>query len=275
MRRPADEEVVDALSPSLADAGHRQEARAAMAIEQRARQRGAGLVERAAIDPENPAGLHHRHGGVNVPGVPAVDEGAQQAAAVTVAGVRLAELETDEAERLDSSHAGGGLPRGRRLAGGELPGGLQDLRAGGIVGAHAVALGQAECKGPEVAQDAAGRDRRQLVGVADQHEARLGAQRPRELLDQHQVDHRRLVDDDTCVRQPIVLVVAEGASVQRSARGESQQAVERARRGRLETFGGEPLGDPVGRLAGSSAPRRRSCSWPASPPRARRGRSRR
>ena len=39
----------------------------AVPIEQGARQRGAGLVERAALDAESPAGPNHRHRWLNLP----------------------------------------------------------------------------------------------------------------------------------------------------------------------------------------------------------------
>jgi hypothetical protein len=63
----------------------------------------------------------------------------------------------------------------------------------------------------DVAEHGAGLDRRQLPGVADQHEPCLrpdGLDQPRHLRERH---HRGLVDDHDVVREPVAAVVPEPA----------------------------------------------------------------
>jgi len=55
-------------------------------------------------------------------------------------------------------------------------------------------------------------DRRQLVGISQENEARLARHRPHEALHHREVDHRSLVDDDDAMRQRIVLVTPEPSS---------------------------------------------------------------
>ena len=80
---------------------------------------------------------------------------------------------------------------------------------------------------PRRAQDAAehitGFDRRQLVGIAQQDEARAIGDGVDQLGHQRQVDHRGFVDDDDIERQRVVGVVAEARTVGNRA----EQAVQR------------------------------------------------
>ncbi len=78
----------------------------------------------------------------------------------------------------------------------------------------------------DVAQHRARLDRRELGGVADQHEPRVGAhgvEQPGHHRDRH---HRGLVDDHDVVGEPAAAVVAEAAV---AARPPAEQAVERDR----------------------------------------------
>ena len=61
----------------------------------------------------------------------------------------------------------------------------------------------------QVREHAAGHHRRQLIGVADEHDARVGSDRLDELVRQRHVEHRQLVDDDQVGLERPLLVVRE------------------------------------------------------------------
>ena len=52
-----------------------------------------------------------------------------------------------------------------------------------------------DARADDVAENGAGADRGELVDVADEHELAVEGQRLEEVVDQHRVDHRRLVED--------------------------------------------------------------------------------
>jgi len=79
--------------------------------------------------------------------------------------------------------------------------------------------------GDEVTQDGASLDRRELVGVADQYEARPWGHGAQQFFHQAQVDHRGLVDHDELCDQRVV-----GTMLERVRRGGvAEQAMKRAR----------------------------------------------
>ena len=126
---------------------------------------------------------------------------------------------------------------------------------GGVVGGGQVGADEALERGvdgrrdgarDEVGEHRAGVDRGQLVGVADEHQSGVGTQRLEQPCGHRQRHHRRLVDDDHVVRQPVVGVVPEaGAAVGAPA----EQPVQRHRRQRQPLLG-HLLLQPRGRLAG-------------------------
>ena len=65
----------------------------------------------------------------------------------------------------------------------------------------------------QVGQQRSGIDRRQLVLVAQQDQARPGSRRLEQLCHQGQADHRHLVDDDHVGRQRVLGVMPEGAAL--------------------------------------------------------------
>ena len=94
--------------------------------------------------------------------------------------------------------------------------------------------------GDQVAQHVARADRGQLVDVADEQQVAVGADGLKQIVGQHQVEHRRLVDDDHISVDGVVLVATEAL-----ARLELQQAVDRLRlapRGLRQSLGGPPRG---------------------------------
>ena len=96
-------------------------------------------------------------------------------------------------------------------------------------GGQLLARRRAACRpsdaGPDdVAQDGAGLDRGQLLGVADEDQAGVGADRLDQPGHQRERDHGRLVDHDHVVGQPVQAVVAEAGAV---ARVEAEQPVQR------------------------------------------------
>ena len=75
----------------------------------------------------------------------------------------------------------------------------------------------------DVAEDGAGLDRGQLLGVADQDQAGVGADRLEQAGHERERDHGGLVHDDHVVGQPVQPVVAEAGAI---ARVEAQQPVQ-------------------------------------------------
>jgi hypothetical protein len=63
----------------------------------------------------------------------------------------------------------------------------------------------------EIGEDAPGVDRRQLIRIADQHERRVLRQRVEQRVDELEVEHRSLVDDERADRQRAARVVREAA----------------------------------------------------------------
>ena len=119
----------------------------------------------------------------------------------------------------------------------------------------------------EVAEHRAGLDRRELVRVADQHQPGVRAHRLEQPGHQRQRHHRRLVDDDHVVGQPVVPVVPEPAA----ARAASPAAGAGSRPVRARSVGaGRPRRDAP--PAAGPPP----CRWvrPARSAAVRRGRSR-
>jgi hypothetical protein len=109
----------------------------------------------------------------------------------------------------------------RRL--GRVGEGTSERVAGGV--AHPGAHPRPRTGGPDdVAEHGAGLDGGQLAGVADEHEAGVGPDRLDEARHERQRDHRRLVDDDDVVREPVGAVVAEAAVAVGSP---AEQAVQR------------------------------------------------
>ena len=96
---------------------------------------------------------------------------------------------------------GGGLAAADRV------GALHDHAPGRL----AEDVGQPGCRhaarGDQLGERLAGADRRELVGVADEHHVRLRADRAQERDEQLEVGHRGLVDDQQVAAQRIVLVV--------------------------------------------------------------------
>ena len=84
----------------------------------------------------------------------------------------------------------------------------------------------------EVAEHRAGLDRRQLVGVPDEHEPRVRRHRLEQPGQQGQRHHRRLVDDDHVVGQRVGPVVAEPVA---ALRPPAQQPVDGGGRQRADT----------------------------------------
>ena len=90
----------------------------------------------------------------------------------------------------------------------------------------------------DVAEHRPGLDRRQLAGIADEHQPCLRPHRLDQPRHQRERDHRRLVDDHDVVRQPVAAVVPEAAV---AVGPPAQQPVQRRR---LER---EQLGADLGR----------------------------
>ena len=68
--------------------------------------------------------------------------------------------------------------------------------------------------GPDdVAQHGAGLDRGQLLGVAHQHQPRIGADRLQQSRHQRQRDHGRLVDHDDVMGQPVQAIVTKARAI--------------------------------------------------------------
>ena len=134
--------------------------------------------------------------------------------------------------------------------------GLELLDPGGRGGA------QRRLPGDQVTEHRAGLDRRELVGVTDEHQPAVGAQRLHQPGHQGQRHHRRLVHDDHVVGQPVEPVVPEPAA---GPRPPAQQPVQRRGGQRAEpvpVLGGEAAGDsgdglgqPGGGLAGGGGER--------------------
>ena len=110
----------------------------------------------------------------------------------------------------------------------------------------ALAPGQAV---DEVGEHRARLDRRELVGVADEHQPAVGPHRLHQPGHHRQRDHRGLVDHDHVVGQPVAAVVAEAVA---AAAPPAQEPVERLR-GRLADRRGVP-GEPRARPAPCGRP---------------------
>ena len=119
-------------------------------------------------------------------------------------------------------------------------------------------VGRALEAGDEVGEHGTGLDRRQLVGVADQHQPGVGAHRLEQPGHHRQRDHRGLVDDDHVVGQPVGAVVAEpdaavGSPAQQPVQRRGLQARQAVAVGGVRQAGRRlPHGllQPGGRLAG-------------------------
>ena len=122
-----------------------------------------------------------------------------------------------------------GVPVAQRL------GQRTDLRAIAPGGGEPGDRGRRPCGQPpdQVGEHRSGLDRRQLVGVADQHQPRIGAHRLQQPRHHRERDHRGLVDHDDVVGQGVAAVVPEAG---RGVRAPAQQTVHRRR--------GEPLQAP-------------------------------
>ncbi len=64
----------------------------------------------------------------------------------------------------------------------------------------------------EVAEDRARADARKLIGIAEQHQSRAGAQRRQKRVEHEQVGHGRFVDHDDIGRDGGVGAAAPGAA---------------------------------------------------------------
>ena len=202
-----------------------------MAVQEAARQRRRRRdPSRSPSSRQRPARISRRPDGPEVPAEPAVDEGRDQPPSAGVARVGLA-ASSKPVKASASSPAGPTAarrrpaPRRRRWRG-PPPGSAAPAGSSGLM---RWLSGRRRASGAEIAEHAAGLDRRQLIGVADEDQARLRPQRARQLLDQREVEHRRLVDDHPGVGQRVVLVVTEGAAAQRAVRREAEQPVQRRR----------------------------------------------
>ena len=111
----------------------------------------------------------------------------------------------------------------------------------------------------DVAEDDAGLDRRELSGVADQDQPRLGAHRLDQSRHQRQRHHRGLVDDHDVVRQAVAAVVREPAvapgpppeqPVQRRCAQRHQELSDRLANRELRGLVVDCLLESRGRLAG-------------------------
>ena len=61
----------------------------------------------------------------------------------------------------------------------------------------------------EIVKDVARADRRKLIRVSDQDEARAGLDRAEQGMEQEDVDHRRFVDDEDVFIEEIFLIAEE------------------------------------------------------------------
>jgi hypothetical protein len=129
--------------------------------------------------------------------------------------------------------------------GGRQPADLQSEAVGPLERAHR-RRGPVAVAGDDVVQDGARLDGRQLVGVSEEHEPRVRADRLDEPGHHRQRDHRGLIDDDDVVGQPVAAVVPEPAVV---VGAEAEHPVQ-GRRGQAGDDGPVGLGEGLrpGRL---------------------------
>ena len=114
------------------------------------------------------------------------------------------------ARTLDQEQVPAHLPRrreGRRLAAPDRVRALHDHASRRLAEDVRQPRRRHRVRGDQLGERLAGADRSKLIGVADEHDVRLGADGAQQRDEQLEVRHRRLVDDQQVAAQRVVLVV--------------------------------------------------------------------